>query len=267
VRITRFQEPQGDTHLGIDRGDGTADVLTGSLFDTGHPLQPAGKRLAIRRRLAPVIPSNIFCIGLNYREHAREGGQPIPDAPVVFMKPTTTVCHPDEPIRIPACCSHGPEVDYECELAVVIGTETRNATEENALLGVYGYTCANDVSARRWQRNNGTQWVRGKSFDTFCPLGPVLVTADEIPDPQALAIKTTIDGKVVQSHTTADMIFSVAKIIAFLSQDTTLLPGTVILTGTPQGVGFARKPPLFLKPGDEVVIEIEKIGRLVNPVM
>lgn len=267
MRITRFTDPQGNAHHGIDRGDGTADVLAGSLFDAKHPPERTGKTLPIFHRLAPLHPSNIFCIGLNYREHAKEGGQPIPDAPVVFMKPTTAVCHPGEAIRIPKCCVSGPEVDYECELAVVIGTETRNATEENAFLNVYGYMCANDVSARRWQRNNGTQWVRGKSFDTFCPLGPVLVTADEIPDPQTLAIKTTLNDKVVQSHTTADMIFSVAKIIAFLSQDTTLLPGTVILTGTPQGVGVARKPPLFMKAGDEVVIEIDQIGKLVNPVM
>jgi 2-keto-4-pentenoate hydratase/2-oxohepta-3-ene-1,7-dioic acid hydratase in catechol pathway len=190
----------------------------------------------------------------------------VPDAPVVFMKPTTALNHPGDPIRIPACCTSGPEVDYECELAVVLGRETRNVKEADALRSVYGYTCANDVSARRWQRNNGTQWVRGKSFDTFCPLGPVLVTAEEIPDPQTLTIKTILNGQVMQSHTTADMIFPVAKLISFLSQDTTLLPGTVILTGTPQGVGFARKPPVFLKPGDEVVIEIERIGRLVNPV-
>ena len=267
MRITRFTDSQGSVHLGFDRGDGTAETLAGHLFDSKHSPERTGKVVNIHRRLAPLQPSNIFCIGLNYREHAKESGQPIPEAPVVFMKPTTTVCHPGEPIRIPKCCLHGPEVDYECELAVVIGVETRNATEKDALRSVYGYTCANDVSARKWQRNNGSQWIRGKSFDTFCPLGPVLLTADEIPDPQTLAIKTVLNGQVMQSHTTADMIFSVAKIISFLSQDTTLLPGTVILTGTPQGVGVARRPPLFLKPGDEVVVEIEKIGKLGNPVI
>jgi 2-keto-4-pentenoate hydratase/2-oxohepta-3-ene-1,7-dioic acid hydratase in catechol pathway len=136
-----------------------------------------------------------------------------------------------------------------------------------ALSYVAGYTCANDVSARKWQRQNGGQWVRGKSFDTFCPLGPVLVTADEIPDPQTLRLCTRLNGQVMQDHSTSDMIFTVARIVSFLSQDTTLLPGTVILTGTPQGVGFARKPPVFMKAGDEVTVEIEKIGRLTNPVL
>jgi 2-keto-4-pentenoate hydratase/2-oxohepta-3-ene-1,7-dioic acid hydratase in catechol pathway len=267
MRIIRFNDPQGETHLGIERGDGSAEVLAGSMFDTRHGLERTGKTARVDRLLVPVMPSNIFCIGLNYREHAREGGQQVPDNPVVFMKPTSSVCHPGDPIRIPAACEHGPEVDYECELAVVIGREARDVARGEALRYVFGYTCANDVSARRWQRHNGTQWVRGKSFDTFCPLGPALVTAEEIPDPQRLAIKTILNGREMQSHTTADMIFPVAELIAFLSQDTTLLPGTVILTGTPQGVGVARKPPVWLKAGDEVVIEIERIGRLVNPVV
>ncbi|MCB1775707.1 MAG: fumarylacetoacetate hydrolase family protein, partial [Gammaproteobacteria bacterium] len=178
-----------------------------------------------------------------------------------------TVIGPGETIRIPAACEHGPEVDFEAELAVVIGKEARNVGVDEALRYVLGYTCANDVSARRWQKHGGGgQWVRGKSFDTFCPLGPVIVTADEIPDPQRLAIRSELNGEVMQSSTTADMIFSVAELVAFLSRDTTLAPGTVILTGTPEGVGFARKPPVFLDDGDTITISVGAIGTLSNPV-
>jgi 2-keto-4-pentenoate hydratase/2-oxohepta-3-ene-1,7-dioic acid hydratase in catechol pathway len=264
MRVIRFLDERGRTHLGRDRGDGSADVLAGEPFGTLHP---AGRTAMVRKLLAPLEPVNIYCIGLNYRDHAKESGSPLPDQPVVFMKPTTALTNPGDPVRIPACCTFGPEVDFECELAVVIGRTARGVSEPEALKHVWGYTCANDVSARRWQKHNGGQWVRGKSFDTFCPLGPVLVTTDELADPQTLGISTILNGQVMQKHTTADMIFSVAQIVSFLSQDTTLLPGTLILTGTPQGVGVARKPPVFLKAGDEVVIEIDKIGRLSNPVV
>jgi 2-keto-4-pentenoate hydratase/2-oxohepta-3-ene-1,7-dioic acid hydratase in catechol pathway len=160
------------------------------------------------------------------------------------------------------------KVDYECELAVVIGKTCKNATEENALDYVLGYTCANDVSARDWQIEwGGGQWCRGKTFDTFAPMGPCLVTKDEIEDPNNLAIKTILNGEAVQDWNTNDMIFNVKQLITFLSGSTTLLPGTVILTGTPQGVGAARKPPLFIKTGDSMTIEIEKIGALMNPVI
>jgi 2-keto-4-pentenoate hydratase/2-oxohepta-3-ene-1,7-dioic acid hydratase in catechol pathway len=158
-------------------------------------------------------------------------------------------------------------VDYECELAIIIGKKATNVSKEDAFDYILGYTCANDVSARDWQRNGGGgQWCRGKTFDTFCPLGPVLVTPDELPNPNALKIKTILNGEAVQDWNTNDMIFDVPTLIAFLSADTTLLPGTVILTGTPQGVGMARKPPLWMKPGDSVTIEIEGIGSLTNPV-
>ena len=230
--------------------------------------KPTGKSTALTevKLLAPVVPSNIYCIGLNYREHATESGIAIPETPVVFMKPTSTLLNPGEPIVIPACSDPQGEVDYECELAVVIGKAARNVSIENALDYVFGYTAANDVSARKWQLASGGQWIRGKGFDSFCPLGPVLATTDEIPDPQNLRISTILNGETMQDHTTGDMIFSVAELVSFLSQDTTLLPNTVILSGTPQGVGFARKPPVWLKPGDEVVVELEKIGRLANPV-
>jgi len=251
--------------LGRELDGDRAELLDGELFGQ---LLPTGETGEIIRRLAPLDPVNIFCIGLNYREHAAETGAALPENPVIFMKPTSALNHPGAPILLPACSRHGPEVDYEAELAVVIGRAARNVPEAQALDYVLGYTCANDVSARRWQKHGGGgQWVRGKGFDSFCPLGPVLVTADEIADPQALGVRSLLNGRTMQESNSADMIFSVARLIHLMSQDTTLLPGTVILTGTPPGVGFARKPPLFLAPGDEIVIEIDRIGRLVNPVL
>ncbi len=265
MKLARFLDPQGHLRHGLDRGDGTAELLTHPPLE--GPLRPAGEVATIARRLPPVAPVNIFCIGLNYRRHAEETGAAIPEQPVVFMKPTTAAIADGEPILLPACSRHGPEVDYECELAVVIGKAGKDIPEADALGHVLGYTVANDVSARRWQKHSGGgQWVRGKSFDTFCPLGPTLVTPDELPDPQSLRLTTRLNGEVMQQDTTADMIFSVARLIAFLSQDTTLVPGTVILTGTPPGVGVARKPPVFLKEGDVVAVEIEGIGSLTNPV-
>lgn len=262
MRVIRFVDAQGETRLGVPEGEGTAAVLEGGLF-TG--LVPSGVPAEVRRLLAPVEPVNIFCVGLNYRAHAVETGAPIPADPVIFMKPTTAVSGPGDPIPLPAC-SRGPEVDFECELAVVIGKRGRDIPEEQALEYVLGYTVANDVSARRWQKHSGGQWVRGKSFDGFCPLGPALVTREEIPDPQGLRLRTVLNGRVMQEGTTADMIFPVARLVSFLSQDTTLLPGTVILTGTPPGVGFARTPPVFLQAGDIVTVEVDGIGALTSPV-
>lgn len=263
MRIIRFIDNQGRTQFGAERERGVAEVLRGEPMGE---LATTGETAVIQKLLAPVAPVNIFCVGLNYRAHAAEANLPIPDAPVLFMKPTSAVSNPGDPIRIPACCQHGPEVDYECELAVVIGKRTRSVSEQQALEQVYGYTVANDVSARRWQKNNGGQWVRGKAFDTFCPLGPVLVTRDEIPDPHRLQLRTTLNGQIMQSGSTDDMIFTVAQIVSFISQDTTLLPGTVILTGTPPGVGFARRPPVFLRRGDTITVHVEEIGALTNPV-
>jgi 2-keto-4-pentenoate hydratase/2-oxohepta-3-ene-1,7-dioic acid hydratase in catechol pathway len=264
MRIIRFESTDGRTLLGEPAGERDARVLAGDLFETPTP---TGETAAIARLLAPVQPANIFCIGLNYRAHAAETGAAIPEQPVVFMKPTTAIIGPGDSIPLPAACEHGPEVDYEAELAVVIGRTARNVPADQALAHVLGYTCANDVSARRWQKQGGGgQWIRGKSFDGFCPLGPVLVTADEIPDPQRLDVRCALNGREMQRGNTADMIFPVAELIAFLSRDTTLLPGTLILTGTPPGVGFARRPPVFLADGDRVAISIEGIGRLDNAV-
>jgi 2-keto-4-pentenoate hydratase/2-oxohepta-3-ene-1,7-dioic acid hydratase in catechol pathway len=183
------------------------------------------------------------------------------------MKPTTATSHPGTPIPLPRACEHGPEVDYEAELAVIIGRSARDVPAERALEHVLGYSCANDVSARHWQKHGGGgQWVRGKAFDGFCPIGPVVVTAEEVPDPQVLGVRCYLNGELMQEGSTADMIFSVAELIAHLSRDTTLLPGTLILTGTPPGVGFARTPPVYLSDGDRVRVEIDGIGTLENPV-
>lgn len=268
MRIIRFKDKANKIQLAQDIGGGQVERLEGPWFESDPSLTPTGEIIPFPGQLlAPLDPPNILCIGLNYAEHAKEGGHEPPSRPVVFAKLTSALNDPGRPIRIPKCQLEGPEVDYECELAVVIGRSARNVSQEDALKYVFGYCCANDVSARRWQSSGGGgQWVRGKGFDSFCPLGPCLVTADEIDDPQNLAITTTLNGQVMQDSNTGDMIFSVKDIIAFLSQDTTLLPGTVILTGTPQGVGFARTPPVWLKAGDEVTVEVEGIGRLVNPV-
>jgi 2-keto-4-pentenoate hydratase/2-oxohepta-3-ene-1,7-dioic acid hydratase in catechol pathway len=207
----------------------------------------------------------LSCIGLNYRKHAVECNLPIPEQPVVFMKNIACAVGHQEPILVPKVC--GDELDFECELAIVVGKQCRDVAKEEALDYVLGYTVANDVSARIWQmQRGGSQWCRGKSFDTFAPMGPFLVTADEIPNPDNLGIKTTVNGATVQDSNTSDMIFDIATIISFLSQDTTLRRGTVILTGTPEGIGWTRNPKLLLHSGDTVSIEIEKIGTLTNAV-
>ncbi len=265
MRIVRFLDEQGQIRFGDQPLGGPTDsaqLLAGSPFTD---LKPTGEPTGVTKLLAPIEPSNIFCIGCNYAEHAKESGVPLPENPIIFMKPTTAATNPGDPVRIPTICRD--EVDYECELAVVIGKEGRNIPEADALNHVLGYTAGNDISARVWQKHGGGgQWIRGKSFDTFCPLGPALVTADDLPDPQQLNLTTTLNGKVLQDGSTDDMIFTVAELIAFISSDTTLLPGTVIMTGTPPGVGFARDPKVWLQPGDQVTVELEKVGKLCNPV-
>ena len=263
MKIIRHLTPAGPA-LAVLQPDGTARALSGDLYGDFSVSGPAFKP---GKLLAPVAPTNLLCIGLNYRRHAAESNSPLPPHPVLFMKNTAAVQHPGDPIELPrALASH--KVDYECELAVVIGRAAKNVPRERALDHVLGYTCANDVSARDWQLKwGGGQWCKGKTFDTFSPLGPCLVTTDEITDPQTLGIRTILNGETVQDWNTNDMIFSVAQIIEFLSASNTLPPGTVILTGTPHGVGFARNPPVWLKSGDTVTIEIEKIGALTNPVV
>jgi 2-keto-4-pentenoate hydratase/2-oxohepta-3-ene-1,7-dioic acid hydratase in catechol pathway len=207
-------------------------------------------------------PGKIICVGLNYRDHAEEQGTALPEAPLLFAKWQNTLIGPGEPIVIPPIVT---KCDYEAELGVVIGQRVRDVSVENALEAVAGYTCVNDVSARDLQFADG-QWTRGKSPDTFCPVGPRLVPRDEVPDPQALGIRAILNGETVQESTTANMVFGVAEVIAYVTRTVTLEPGDLIATGTPAGVGAFRKPPLFMHPGDEITIEIDGIGSLTNPV-
>ena len=263
MKIIRYQNARGETGYAAQQSDGTALKLAGDIYQAP---KLTTEKAEVARLLAPVQPSTIICIGLNYRRHAEETGAKIPEYPIIFFKGINTLLNPGEPILLPTHLK-SDEVDYECELAVVIGRAGKNISRRNALEHVLGYTCCNDVSARDWQiKRGGGQWSRGKTFDTFSPLGPVLVTRDEITNPNELGIRTVLNGETMQDWNTNDMIFDVPALIEFLSGSTTLLPGTVILTGTPHGVGMAQKPPRWLRPGDQVTIEIEKIGALTNPV-
>jgi len=219
---------------------------------------------AVRLQSPLTAPTKVLAIGLNYADHARESGLEPPKSPVTFVKTNNSIVGPGDGIRYSK--EDSEQVDYEAELAVVIGRRARHVSEADALGYVFGYTNCNDVSARDAQFSDG-QWIRGKSFDTFCPLGPWVVTADEIPDPQALRIACRVNGTTLQDSTTGEMIFGVAAIISYLSRFMTLEPGDVIATGTPFGVGFARTPPVFLLNGDVVEIDIEGIGVLTNPVV
>jgi 2-keto-4-pentenoate hydratase/2-oxohepta-3-ene-1,7-dioic acid hydratase in catechol pathway len=263
VKIVRYQNPAGEIFYGAEQSTEETFRIEGDIFSE-HRV--TNERAKIAKLLAPIAPTTILCIGLNYKRHAAEMNIPMPQFPILFVKGAGALQNPGEPILIPTHL-RSDEVDYECELAVVIGRTCKNVRRADALGYVLGYTCANDVSARDWQiKRGGGQWCRGKIFDTFAPLVPCLVTRDEIPDPNNLRISTILNGETVQDWNTNDMIFDVPSLIEFLSGSTTLLPGTVILTGTPHGVGMASKPPRWLKPGDSVIIEIEKIGRLTNPV-
>jgi len=263
MKIIRYRSSSGQIKYGAQQPDGTAREIAGDVFGD---FKVTETRADVAKLLAPVAPAAILCIGLNYRHHAAESGAPIPKWPVLFMKLPGAVQNPGDPILLPRQLRSN-EVDFECELAVVIGRACKNVLREEALDYVLGYTCANDVSARDWQKQHGgSQWCRGKTFDTFCPLGPVLVTPLDIPDPNTLAIRTVLNGQVMQDWNTKDMIFDVPALIEFLSGSTTLHPGTVILTGTPHGVGMARKPPVWLADGDEITVEIEGIGAFTNPI-
>jgi 2-keto-4-pentenoate hydratase/2-oxohepta-3-ene-1,7-dioic acid hydratase in catechol pathway len=245
-------------------GDGS--LLEYILHGRSPDRQPGGEAVALEEAsLHPPIarPGKIVAIGLNYEDHAEETGAPIPDKPVVFGKYPNTIVGPGAPIRIPPITE---QVDYEAELAVVIGERAKNVSEAEALDYVFGYANSNDVSARDLQFSEGGQWTRSKSIDTFLPLGPYVATRDEIPDPQDLYIRAILNGETVQDGTTSKMIFSVAELVSFLSRGMTLEPGDVIITGTPPGVGMAREPQLWMKPGDEITIEIEGLNTLTNPV-
>ena len=263
MRIIRYLDPGDHVKYAFEHPGGQLIEFEGDILSG---LRSLDRPAEVRKILAPIAPSQILGIGLNYRRHAEETKAKIPEYPVLFGKGLNALQNPGDPILIP---THLPsrEVDYECELAVVIKKACKNVSRRDAFRFVLGYTCANDVSARDWQKQKGGgQWSRGKSFDSFCPLGPCLVTTDEIPDPSGLAIRTILNGETVQDCHTGDMIFDVPALIEFLSGSTTLLAGAVILTGTPHGVGMAAVPPRWLAPGDIVSVEIEKIGVLTNPV-
>ena len=277
MRIVSFRR-DGKISYGLLEGDEIADLpgldpqLPPALNDALPTLRgyvpPAGTRKTVSRSdvtLLPVIPSpqKIICIGVNYADHAAETGQAPPPYPTVFAKFANTLAASGDPIVLPSASTMP---DYEGELAVVIGRPGRQITEQDALDYVAGYTAFNDVSARDFQGHT-SQWTMGKSPDTFGPLGLALLTADEIPDPQKLELRTTVNGEVLQQASTADMVFTVRQLIAYLSQTMTLLPGDVIATGTPSGIGAARTPPRFLRPGDTVVISIDDVTELANPVV
>jgi 2-keto-4-pentenoate hydratase/2-oxohepta-3-ene-1,7-dioic acid hydratase in catechol pathway len=243
----------------IPMGPDIVAYLDGAQAEEGDPVALESTALA-----APVPwPEKIICIGLNYKDHAAESGNAVPDIPVLFPKFANSVIGPGEPIEIPAAVERP---DYEAELGVVIGTTAREVSVDEALDYVAGFVCCNDVSARDLQRNNSGQWTWGKAIDTFLPVGPWIVTPDEVGDPQNLGIKCIINGEVMQDSSTSQMVHGVADIVSHLSNTITLHPGDVIATGTPPGVGFARTPPRWLEEGDEVTIEIENIGSLTNPV-
>ena len=264
MKIIRYLDADHQVGYAASQQDGSAMQISGDIFGE-HSVTK--KPATVAKLLAPIAPTNILCVGLNYRQHAAESKATIPEFPVLFMKLASRRAEPGRSDR-PA----PPPAQQRSGLRVRAGRRDRPHVQERrrerALDYVLGYTCANDVSARDWQGKwGGSQWCRGKTFDTFAPLGPCLVTPDEIPNPNALAIKLDINGEVLQDWNTDDMIFDVPRLIEFLSGSTTLPAGTVILTGTPHGVGFARKPPRWLKPGDVVTVTIEKIGALTNPVV
>ena len=268
MKIIRYLDRQSQIHLAAEGANGEHRVLDVAKGDIFSGFRLTDETAQIAKLLAPIVPTAIICIGLNYREHARETSAPIPRWPVVFMKFPNALQNPDDAIVLPRHLA-SEQVDYEGELVVLIGKTCKNVRRENALDYVFGYTIGNDVSARDWQKDqmkSGTQWCRAKSFDTFAPLGPCVVTRDAIPNPNALALNTRVNGEVLQRSNTSDMIFSVTTLVEFLSGSTTLLPGTAIFTGTPSGVGMARTPPRWLQNGDIVEIEIENIGVLRNRV-
>ena len=268
MRLATFQTGGGAPQAGIivdDRITGTGTDMI-SVIAAGVPPVASGPsyRLSDVKLLAPIPrPPKFICVGLNYRDHAREAGLEIPSIPTIFSKFSNVVIGPNEPIVLPRV-SKRP--DYEAEFAFVIGPGGRNIPATRALEHVFGYTIVNDVSARDYQMST-SQWLMGKTFDTFAPMGPWIVTREEIADPHALDLSLEIGGEILQHSNTRELVFGIPALIEFISSVVTLEPGDVVATGTPAGVGFARKPPRYLKPGDEVVIRIEGIGELRNPVI
>jgi 2-keto-4-pentenoate hydratase/2-oxohepta-3-ene-1,7-dioic acid hydratase in catechol pathway len=286
MRLATLQTSDGPRAVGVQESGAEPQFVDLSHADGGLPRSVRGilaatdglrrartafdRGLAERafvtgRLLAPVPdPAKVICIGLNYRDHAAESGKAIPTEPVVFSKFSTALIGPEAPIRLPAVAT---QVDYEAELVVVLGRRGKNIPESDAGGYVAGYACGHDVSARDWQiGRSGGQWLLGKTPDTFAPLGPWLVTADDVPDPHNLGIRLRLNGETMQDSSSRELIFRVERLVSHISQLVTLEPGDLIYTGTPPGVGMARKPPVFLKPGDVVEVEIDGLGVLRNPV-
>ncbi len=267
MKIAQFID-NAQIRLGLIQGDSLLPItFRGDIIDfmTSESIpKTRGDAIPIKRaKFAPPVtrPDKIIAIGLNYKDHAQESKGKIPDIPLVFAKfPNSLVGHNEEITWDTTVTS---KVDFEAELAVIVGKKIRNCPETKALDVVFGYTCGNDVSARDLQFGDG-QWVRGKSLDTFCPLGPWIVCTDEITDPHALKIRCFLNSILMQDSHTSQMIFSIPSLISFLSRHFTLMPGDIILTGTPAGVGTFREPSIYMKKGDEVAVEIERIGRLIN---
>ena len=285
MRLVQYSV-QGESRLGVVIADRIVDVRkaadsaglhTKAFTSTLALLEAGDEALAFVRALkgesnavlisgvrleCPVASRKIVAVGLNYKDHAIEAGLKIPTAPLCFAKFTSSLSGPFDPIQLPA---EDSQVDFEGELGVIIGRKARRVGESDAMGHVAGYVVFNDVSARRWQFDDG-QWTRGKSCDTFAPNGPFLVTADEVPDPGALRITTRLNGKIMQDSNTNQLIFNIPKIVSYFSHSFTLDPGDLIATGTPAGVGFSRKPPVYLSDGDVVEVETERIGRISNRV-
>ncbi|CZS94358.1 related to bifunctional 4-hydroxyphenylacetate degradation enzyme [Rhynchosporium agropyri] len=275
-RLVRFLAKDGRTYYGdvilpkgvTDIAKATqAKIIRGQIFGTHDVTDQVAD---IRLLLAPLALEDVKtvrCLGLNYEQHAKESNMPIPKYPILFYKPITSLTGPTDPIPIHALAQKFAGLDYECELVAVIGKACSDVSESSALDYVLGYSIGNDVSHRDWQiKHGGGQWSLGKGFDGWAPYGPGIVSSKIITDPQNLRISTKVNGKTVQDNNTGDMIFGVAKTIAFLSQGTTLLPGDLIFTGTPQGVGMGRKPQVWLKDGDVVEVGLEGVGTCVNKV-
>ncbi len=259
MKVARFHHPSTGPAWGVLRGSDLT-LLSGSPFGAWRETGTVIPRSEVKL-LAPVDGGDLLCFGRNYKAHAEEGGDSIPKSPLLFIKATSCVTDPGAPIVLPR--EAPDQVDYEAELAVIIGKTARHVSVENALSHVFGYACANDVSARDCQMGDG-QWARGKSFDTFAPIGPWIET--EL-DPGNLMIRGRLNGKVMQEASTSLLIFDVPYLISYISRSLTLRPGTVLLTGTPAGCGFALKPPVYLKPGDVYSVEIDGIGTLSNPII
>lgn len=282
MRLVTFESESGELRVGVQMaGDGIIDLVASDaqIPGTMKEILRQGPRALDRiaevvdrgnfatasahRLLAPVPdPGKVICIGLNYRDHAEETGAPIPTEPVVFNKFSSAICGPGDAILLPPVSDR---VDYEAELVVVIGERGKSIPREKAMDHVVGYTAGHDVSARDWQlEKGGRQWLLGKTFDTFAPIGPYLITKEEIADPHQLKVQFRLNGQTMQNGSTQAMIFGIDYLVSYLSQVMTLEPGDLIFTGTPPGVGMARNPPIYLKHGDECEVEIEKIGVLKN---